>query len=241
MTSIKGKTALVTGASSGIGKAIAVKLASLGANVILCGRNEQKLKETKKLVDGFKVKSFIIVGDLSNDDFTLGLIEKANGVFNGIDILINNAGMTLNSPFESTSLSDYDKIMKLNARVPYILCQKSLQYLRKSSIPTIINVASVVAHKGYVNQSAYTASKHALLGFTKSLASEVYKENIRVHAICPGGVFTDMVKISRPDLSSEGMILPEDIADIVEFLLTHRNNAVIDEISVHRVGKEPFI
>ena len=76
---------------------------------------------------------------------------------------------------------------------------------------------------------------------TKSIAREYYKENIRVHAIAPGGVYTDMVKISRPDLSSEGMIMVEDIAEVVYFLLSHRSNAVIDEILLHRAGKEPFL
>ena len=89
-------------------------------------------------------------------------------------------------------------------------------------------------------QSIYSASKHALLGMTKSIAREYYKENIRVHAICPGGVYTDMVKVSRPDLSPDGMIMPQDIADLVWFFLAHRTNAVVDEILVHRVTKEPF-
>ncbi len=90
-------------------------------------------------------------------------------------------------------------------------------------------------------QSAYVASKHALLGFTKSLAAELYEKNIRVHAICPGGVYTDMVKVARPDLSDDGMIKPEEIADIVMFFLKNRGNAVIDEICVHRVNKQPFL
>jgi len=98
----------------------------------------------------------------------------------------------------------------------------------------------VVAHKGYPLQSAYAASKHALAGFTKSLANEVWQEGIRVHLISPGAVFTDMVRISRPDLTGEGMILSEDIAEIAAFLVAHRTNAVIDEIEVHRAGKAPF-
>ena len=79
-----------------------------------------------------------------------------------------------------------------------------------------------------------------MLGFSKSLAAEVYTDNIRVHAISPGGVYTDLVKVARPDLSREGMISPEEIAEIILFLLQHRGNAVIDEICVHRVGKLPF-
>ena len=99
----------------------------------------------------------------------------------------------------------------------------------------------MVGHAGYPNQSAYTASKHALLGLTKSLAAEVYGDGVRVHAICPGGVYTDMVKISRPDLTPEGMILPQDIAEIIWFFLYNRGNAVVDEIQVHRVNKQPFL
>ena len=121
------------------------------------------------------------------------------------------------------------------------MIQSMLPLLKKSDAATIINIASVVAHSGYPLQSIYTASKHALLGMTKSLAAEYYQENIRVHAISPGGVYTDMVKISRPDLTSEGMIMPEEIADIVHFLLVNRGNAVIDEICVHRLNKEPFL
>ena len=107
--------------------------------------------------------------------------------------------------------------------------------------PLVSNGGSVVAYKGYPLQSAYAASKHALAGFTKSLASEVYREDIRVHLISPGGVFTDMVRIARPDLTGEDMILPEDIAEIAAFFIEHRTNAVIDEICVHRSGKEPFL
>ena len=136
---------------------------------------------------------------------------------------------------------EFDKIMAINLRAPFMLIQQALPALKKSSAAAIVNIASVVAHAGYPQQSIYTASKHALLGMTKSIASEYYKHNIRVHAISPGGVYTDMVKISRPDLSPEGMILPEDVAETVHFLLTNRTNAVIDEIIMHRAGKEPFL
>ena len=145
-----------------------------------------------------------------------------------------------NTRFEDITLEEFDRIMAINVRVPFMLTQKVLPFLKESSSATIINIASVVSHSGYPMQSIYSASKHALLGMTKSIAREYYKENIRVHAICPGGVYTDMVKISRPDLTPDGMILPEDVADLVYFFLANRTNAVIDEILVHRVSKEPF-
>ncbi|MBR1953401.1 MAG: SDR family oxidoreductase, partial [Lentisphaeria bacterium] len=168
-------------------------------------------------------------------------VQKAAAHSGGIDVLINNAGVAQNTAFEDISLEEFDKIMAINLRTPFVLTQQALPYLKKSGSATIINIASVVSHAGYPRQSIYTASKHALLGMTKSIAAEYYKDNIRVHAIAPGGVYTDMVKVSRPDLTSDGMILPSDIADIVHFFLAHRGNAVIDEIIVHRVGKEPFL
>jgi 3-oxoacyl-[acyl-carrier protein] reductase len=103
-----------------------------------------------------------------------------------------------------------------------------------------VNIASVVAVKGYVNQGAYTASKHALLGFTKVLARELHREGIRVHVISPGGVATDLIPSMRPDIPPETLIQPEEIAEIVWFLLSHRGNAVIDEVNVRRISNEPW-
>ena len=239
---LNGRTALITGAGGGIGKAIAMRLADMGVNVILFGGNN--LEKLEAVANSAREKGVIVEifpGDLTDAQFIIDGFNTVMQKFTAIDILINNAGVAYNADFDKTSVETFDKIMGVNARAPYILTQQALPILRKSDRASIINIASVVAHAGYPFQSAYAASKHALLGFTKSLAAEVYKEGIRVHAISPGGVYTDMVKISRPDLTGEGMISPEEIADIVEFLLKNRGNAVIDEILVHRLGKEPFL
>ncbi|MBR2449322.1 MAG: SDR family oxidoreductase [Clostridia bacterium] len=239
---LNGRTALITGAGGGIGKAIAMRLADMGVNVILFGGNN--LEKLDAVANSAREKGVIVEifpGDLTDAQFIIDGFNTVMQKFTAIDILINNAGVAYNADFDKTSVETFDKIMGVNARAPYILTQQALPILRKSDRASIINIASVVAHAGYPFQSAYAASKHALLGFTKSLAAEVYKEGIRVHAISPGGVYTDMVKISRPDLTGEGMISPEEIADIVEFLLKNRGNAVIDEILVHRLGKEPFL
>ena len=241
MDLLKDKVVLLTGAGGGIGRAIAEKLAQCGMKIILFGGNNvEKLKQTLEIVEKYAA-CLAIPGDLTNPDFIRTGVQKAVANAGGIDILINNAGVAQNTAFEDISLEEFDKIMAINLRTPFILTQQVLPYLKKSESATIINIASVVSHAGYPQQSIYTASKHALLGMTKSIASEYYKDNIRVHAIAPGGVYTDMVKVSRPDLTSDGMILPSDIADIVHFFLAHRGNAVIDEIIVHRVGKEPFL
>ena len=157
-----------------------------------------------------------------------------------LDVLVNNAGMALNRPFEQIGEADFDRIMALNVKAPFVLCQRTLKLLRQSECPTIINIGSVVAHQGYVQQAAYAASKHALLGMTKALAKEVSGEGIRVHIISPGGVYTDMIAVARPDLTPEGMIQPEEVAELAAYLIAHRGNAVVDEIRLHRVNKEPF-
>lgn len=237
-TSPSGRVALITGAGGGIGRAIALRLAEDHMKLVLVGRTESKLLETQTLLPD--TESIIVTGDLLNPAFPKTCIEAAVRAFGRLDVLINNAGLAQSQPFESITTEEYDRIMNTNVKAPFLLTQAALPHLRASDYATVINIASVTAHKGYPLQSVYSASKHALIGMSKSLANEVYKEGIRVHVISPGGVFTDMVRIARPDLSEEGMILPEDIAEIAAFFLEHRTNAVIDEIQAHRVGKEPF-
>jgi NAD(P)-dependent dehydrogenase (short-subunit alcohol dehydrogenase family) len=239
---LKDKVVLITGAGGGIGSETAIELARLGAKVILFGgRNITKMQQTANEITSNGGVCKVVGGDLTDVNELEKAFSKAVDGESKIDILINNAGVAHNDKFETVTQDLFDKIMQINVKVPYFLTQKALPYLKKSSEATIINIASVVAHAGYEKQSVYTASKHALLGFTKALAVELHKENVRVHAISPGGVYTDMIKVSRPDLSSEGMIMPKDIVDIIVFILTHRSNAVIDEILVHRVGKQPFL
>ena len=131
-------------------------------------------------------------------------------------------------------------LMAVNARAPFLLSKEAIPYLKRSDMATIINISSVVGVKGYINQGAYTASKHALMGLTKVLAQEVFQDGIRVHVISPGGVATSMVELTRPDIDPSTLISPEEIAEIVLFLLTHRGNAVIDEINVRRSANPPW-
>lgn len=238
---LKGKTAVITGATGGIGSCICRKLAEYGMNLVIVGRNEMKLKETSVAVETYGGCALEMSGDITDSAFLDNVLTEAKARFERIDVIVNCAGVAQRDRFEDVSEEKYDTIMDINVRAPYFLCQKSLPYLRESDCATIINIASVVAHKGYPLQSVYAASKHALLGWSKSLANEVFDEDIRVHVITPGGVYTDMVALSRPDLSSEGMPVPEDVADMVGFLLEMRKtNAVIDEMAFHRKNKEPF-
>ncbi len=234
---MKDKVCILTGAGGGIGSVIADALFSCGFKLVLMGRNVEKLK---KVANGREC--LVIPGDICDDDYIKSAIEKTVATYGGIDILINNAGVAQSKPFEEISMAEYDMIMNTNARAPFLMCKEALPYLKKSSCGTIINIASVTAHNGYPLQSVYSASKHALLGFSKSLSKEYYEKGVRVHVISPGAVFTDMIKISRPDLTGEGMLLPEDIAETVLYLIKMRKTAAVaDEIQLHRETKEPFM
>lgn len=244
-TSIEGERALVTGAGTGIGAAIAKRLAALGCTVTVVGRTETRLVETAKACDkaaaeaGFDAHAIVHTCDLTSEQSILSLV-RAVADEGGLDILVNNAGIVQAGPLEGIATEQFDAVMATNARAPFILMRETLPLLRASRAAEIVNVCSVVAHAGYPNQSAYVASKHALYGMSKSFAAEVYDEGVRVHVISPGGVLTDMVAIARPDLTGTPMIVPDDMADAVEYLLCHRTDAVCDEIRLHRVTKAPF-
>lgn len=240
MEQLRGKTALITGASRGIGRAIAVQLAKCGVNIALCGRDIDKLTELEIELKSFGVFTLICGGDITDPDIIMKTIEVAAYHFGGIDILINNAGIAMPNSIEQSTAEDFDLHIAINARAPFLFCKYAIPHLRKSSLPTIINLSSVVGYKGYINQGIYTASKHALIGFTKVLAQELHKDGIRVHVLAPGGVDTDMVASTRPDINRNELIAPEEIAQIVEFLLTHRGNAVIDEINIRRASNSPW-
>ena len=149
-------------------------------------------------------------------------------------------GVTLSADLEKTSTKDWQRCMFINARAPFILCREALGLLRKSPAAYIVNIASVVGVKGYPQQSAYTSSKHALRGMSISLAEELRGTNVRVHVICPGGVDTDMVSWVRPDIATDELIKPDEIAELVLYLVTHKGNAVVDEIRIRRATSTPW-
>lgn len=240
MVSLKGKIALVTGASRGIGRAIAKALAQEGVNLAINSRAEEGLIILKNELKDLGIDILICPFDLKDPKAPKMIIEKVIEHFGKLDILINNAGIALAKPITETREEEWDEIMAVNVKAPFFLCKYAIPYLKESDIPTIINISSVVGTKGYVNQGVYTASKHALMGFTKVLAQEVHDDGIRVHVIAPGGVATDLVTIMRPDIDPETLIRPEEIAEIVIFLLKFRGNAVIDEINVRREKNPPW-
>ena len=232
--------ALVTGASRGIGKAIATELASLGYELALVGRDTAALAETIVGLPEACPKAVAIPADLSLVESYPEVLREAAAQLGGIDVLVNCAGLSQSGSFTEVTPEHWDRIFAVNAKAPFFLCQEALPYLKKSSKPTVINIASVVGFKGYINQSVYSSSKHALTGFTKVFAKEVQPFGIRVHLISPGGVATEMVRKMRPDINPDELIQPEEIAEIVRFLVTREGQGTIDQFYIRRYSGLAF-
>ena len=224
--------ALLTGASRGIGRAIALELADLGFDLALVGRDQTSLEETASMIHGVKIS--LIIADLSDPASAKYIVEETVSAFGGLDLLVNCAGVPQKGPFTDVTPQEWDKVFAVNARAPFFICQAALEPLKKSSKPMVINIASVVGFKGYINQSVYSSSKHALTGFTKVFAKEVQPFGIRVHLISPGGVATEMVKKMRPDIDPSELIQPEEIAEIVRFIVTRKGTGTIDQFYIRR-------
>ena len=240
MKSLDGHIALVTGASRGIGRATALAMAELDAHVVCAARNKELLDELVEEIRQAGHKATAIVFDLAEEASINSLADQIREQFGRLDILVNNAGLTLSATMEDTGTEDFDRIMAVNTRGPYILTRQLLPLLKQAPQATIVNISSVVGVKGYPKQTAYTASKHALRGWSIALAEELRGTNIRVHVICPGGVDTDMVGNVRPDIPKDALISPEEIAELVTYCTTHKGNAVIDEFRIRRAVSGPW-
>lgn len=236
---LSGLAALVTGGTRGIGRAIAVSLARRGVKIAFVARGREGLAETEREVRSLGADALPIACDLADAQAAEQVVPRIVDGFGRLDILVNNAALSHSAPFCETPVEVFDRMMAVNARAPFILCREAIPHLRRSPRASVINILSVASHKGYPCQSAYAASKHALLGLTKVLACELHGDDIRVHAIAPGGVATSLVLETRPDLKTDVLMQPEDIADAVVYLLAHRSNAMIDEIRLRRAVSGP--
>jgi len=240
MDELKGKVEIVTGASRGIGRKISLLFGKMGATVVLAARTKELLQEVARQIKDNDGDVEIFQLDLEDENSITGLVDFVKNRFGVLDILVNNAGIAHSASLETTSTEDYDKVMRINARGPFILCRESLGLLSKSDSGRIINICSVVGVKGYRQQSAYTASKHALRGMSISLANELKDSSVRVHVICSGGVDTEMVGRVRPDIEKDELINPKEIAELVGYLAGCKGRGVVDEIRIRRQTSDPW-
>lgn len=190
---LKGRTALVTGAGRGIGRAIAVAYAREGADLFLCATREETLKETEKLAADYGRRIELYPTDISDRSAVEKMVQTMLDRFGTIDILVNNAGVYQPSRFVDYSYEDFDRIMKVNVYGTFNVSQFVLRHMLERQKGKVVNVASTAGKWASINQSAYNTSKHAMVGMTRCVALETASAGITVNAICPGVVETDLV------------------------------------------------
>lgn len=227
--------AIVTGGSRGIGLKIANRLADqTELDVIICGRNAERLQES------MHPRIHPIVCDVGCEDDVVRMFEQLESRGMTPTVLVNNAAVGVFKPLVDTTLEEWDAVQDVNVRGAFLCTREAMKRMRTTGGGRIINIGSVVSIKGYPQQAAYTASKHALLGLTKVTAVEGAASDIIAQIICPGGVDTEMARDARPDLDRSQLIQPDDVADAVMFCLQQQGNAITDIVQIRRRTSQPF-
>jgi len=237
---LSGRVALITGAGRGIGRSIALALAKAGARTFLAARSSDQLERVAGEIRARGGEAEYLAADLSRADgveAVFGALRQRHGI---LDVLVNNAGLGLSGPLVEFPVESLDLLLAVNVKGLFLCCQQAMRLMAPARRGYIINISSVVGVKGYANQAAYAASKHAVMGITKSLAAEAQPHGIRVSAILPGGVDTSLMEALRPDLDKALLMKPDDIADAVRFLLSLSDSAAVDEIYIRRRSSAPF-
>jgi NAD(P)-dependent dehydrogenase (short-subunit alcohol dehydrogenase family) len=228
--SLHGKVALLTGASSGLGKGFALALAAAGAKVFLVARREEKLREVVQEITQAGGEAAYHVVDLRSVPALYDLVDVLLSRYKRLDILVNNAGLGFRSPLLETRRSEIAEMLETNLSSAIYMTQASLHALLKSSPSDIVNISSVGGLEGFAEGTVYCAAKAGLVGFTRALAAELKPANIRVTAICPGSVETDFFDRFRPTLDRPQMLRIEDVVRTLLYVLTSPPNVVHGEI-----------
>ena len=216
MTDLKNKNALITGAGKGIGKAIALALAKEGVNIILVARTQEEIDSVAAKIRSLRVKALAITADVADINSMNSAVEKALAEFDTIDILINNAGIAAFGKFLELEPTDWERIIQVNLMGTYYVTRAVLPNMIERQTGDIINISSTAGLSGNALTSAYSASKFAVLGLTESLMQEVRKHNIRVTALTPSTVATDMAKeLKLTDGNPDKVMQAEDMAELI--------------------------
>ena len=236
---LKGKCAIITGASRGLGKAIALKLASLGANIVLNYRSSEKeALEVENEIKEMGVEVLSIKGDISKLAEVENLVLVAKEKFGNIDIMVNNAGITKDTLILRMKEEDFDSVIDVNLKGVFNCLKSITPIMVKQKHGKIINLSSVVGITGNAGQVNYSASKAGVIGMTKSLAREVGSRGINVNAVAPGYIETDMTEAlgdkykeeMKKNIPLKRLGKAEDVAEVVAFLASESSNYVTGQV-----------
>jgi 3-oxoacyl-[acyl-carrier protein] reductase len=239
MDNLTGKSAIVSGGGTGIGRAIAIALAKEGVKVVLCGRREAPLDEVVQEILGIGGQALGVQADVSDDTDIDRVVNSAMDVFGSVDILVNNAGIGGGGPIHTHSVREWDEILAVNLRGPFLMSRAVLPAMRSKRSGHIVNISSESGLEYYPEDGAYGISKHALNVLGEYIQRENQELGIRVDTICPGMVVTEMTQGSQ-GLDETKCLYPEDISDLVIWLLTRRKNIKIGRPVLIQTMKNPW-
>ncbi|WP_298705736.1 3-oxoacyl-[acyl-carrier-protein] reductase [uncultured Veillonella sp.] len=233
------KVALVTGASRGIGRAIAIRMAQVGADVVVnYSGSEAAAQETVDAILALGRKAIKIKADVSNADEVAAMVEEAHKTFGHIDILVNNAGITRDGLLMRMKDADWDDVININLKSVYLVTKAVSKIMMKQRSGKIVNMTSVVGVTGNAGQANYSASKAGVIGFTKTCAKELASRGITVNAIAPGFIHTDMTDV-LPDKVKDAMVEtipmhrmaePSEVANVAVFLSSGLSSYITGQV-----------
>jgi NAD(P)-dependent dehydrogenase (short-subunit alcohol dehydrogenase family) len=235
---LEGRTALLTGASSGLGRATAIALARAGANVALVARSAEELESVKEEVSKTARRALVLPTDLAEEDEALRAVGQTVEAFGRVDVLVNAAGTDAPATVEELDVEGWDRTLCVNLRAPFLLSKAVFPLMRQAGGGTIVNVSSVAGKKGWANASAYCASKFGLTGFTEALADEGKEHGIRAIVLYPGAMATNWGAFSpeerqRSEPNREApatqVLAPERVADFIAWFVASPPEFVLTE------------
>lgn len=233
------KCALITGATRGIGKQIAITLAKQGYNIALNYRKEnEELENTKKEIEKIGVQVLAVKGDVANFEECENFVKQVIERFGQIDVLVNNAGITKDMLLMRMKKEDFEQVIDTNLVGTFNVTKNVVPYMMKARSGRIINISSVVGISGNAGQTNYSASKAGIIGFTKSLAKEIASRNILVNAVAPGFIETNMTDVLKDDVKQEiakniplkRMGTAQDVANVVKFLASDDSSYITGQV-----------
>jgi 3-oxoacyl-[acyl-carrier protein] reductase len=232
---LAGKVALVTGASRGIGFAVARRLGQMNARVAICARDQAKLDQAASILRGEKIETLAVRTDVARDDEISALVQKAREEFGPIDILVNNAGIGLFGAFHEFGEADWNRVIDTNLKSAFLASRAVAPEMIRRQTGHIINISSLAGKSAFAGGAIYCASKWGLLGLTGSMAEDLRAYGIRVSAICPGSVATDFAGHGGKDPSK--LLQPDDVARAVAALVTQGPGSFISEVHIRPTRK----
>lgn len=238
MRRLQSKIAIVTGSSSGIGKAIALVFAREGATVVVAARRAGLCQAVAAQITKSGGTAIGLPTDVTDEGQVDRLIAETVQRFGRLDLLVNNAGLVGGGRLAETSTAAFDAMINTNLRGTFFCCRAGFRQMKKQGTGTILNMSSVAGVQAWAGTGAYSASKYGIMALTKALADEGRAHGIKVMAICPGGVADELVDASPEEIERSEQISPYDIAETAVYLATLGKHAIVHQVVVDRMGAE---